>query len=141
MASIGEDIRSFLIGSTAIATHFSNAAAAGVIEQNTIRESAPSPRIWFQRDEENEEADLSGERGLVESAWNIEVHSTGDDERFNISDAIKRVTHGDQITMGSRKVQSVRTRDHDDDYVPRGIGSEEGVYVSALHATIWFDST
>jgi hypothetical protein len=141
MASIGEDIRSFIVGSTSIATHFSAIAKPGVVEQNTIRQEAPSPRIWFQRDNENEETDLSGTGGLVESLWNIEVHSTGDDERFNIADAIKRRANGYFGTFGSRKVQGVFVHDHDDDYFPRGVGSEDGLYVAAMAATIWFAST
>ena len=138
MASIGEDIRTFIIGSTGVATHFAAIAAPAVVEQNTIRQEAPTPRIWYQRDSEREETDLSGEGGLVESQWNIEVHSTSDDARFDIADALKTRMNGYYGPFGSRTVQGVFIEDHDDDYIPRGIGSEEGFYVAALSARIWF---
>jgi|GEM_PF-6897991 len=143
MASIGEDLRTFIIGSTGIATHFAAVGKPGVVEQNTIREDAPEPRIWFQRDNESEDTDLSGGGGLIESRWNIEVHSNLDDERFDIADAIKRRMNGYYGVFGStdRTVQGVFIEDHDDDYFPRGVGSEDGLYVAAMSATIWFAST
>lgn len=141
MASIGEDLRTFIIGSTGIATHFPAIGKIGVVEQNKIREDAPDPRIWFQRDRENEQTDLAGEGGLVESQWNIEVHSNDDDKRFEIMDAVKRRLNGYGGVFGSRAVQGVFVEDHDDDYFPRGVGTEAGLYVAAISATIWFTST
>ena len=138
MASIGEDIRTFIIGSTSVASHFDAITAPGVVEQNKIRQEAPSPRIWYQRDTEEEQVDLTGAGGLVESTWDIEVHSTDDDARFDIADALKARMNGYFGTFGSRKVQGVFIKDHEDDYIPRGVGSEEGFYVAALSATIWF---
>ncbi len=138
MASIGEDIRTFIVGSTSIATHFPAIGKLGVVEQSAIRQDAPEPRIWFQRDSEHEETDLSGAGGLIESRWNIEVHTDEDDNRFDIADAIKRRMNGYYGAFGSRKVQGVFIEDHDDDYFPRGVGSEDGLYVAALTATIWF---
>jgi len=141
VASIGEDIRSFIVGSTSIATHFTAISKIGVVEQNKVRQDAPDPRIWFQRDQSNETTDLSGTGGLVESRWNIEVHSNSDDNRFNIMDAVKRRMNGYLGTFGSRSVQGVFIEDHDDDYFPRGVGTEDGLYVAAASAVIWFTST
>lgn len=141
MASLGEDIRTVITGSTAVAaasTRWNAGALArvGVVEQNTVREQAPDPRIWFQREREETDWYLDADEGLTESTWNIEVHSSIDSERFAIADAIKSVLDGQYGTFGSRTVQSCFVEDHDDDYVPRGVASEEGVYVAALLATI-----
>lgn len=141
MASIGEDIRAFIIGSTGIATHFDAIGAIGVVEQNKIRQQAPDPRIWFQRDNSNEVTDLSGTGGLVESRWDIEVHTDVDGTRFDIADALKRRFNGYFGAFGSRSVQGVFIEDHEDDYFPRGVGKEDGLYVAAMSATIWFTST
>lgn len=141
MASIGEDIRAFIVGSTSIAIHFTAIGKLGVVEQNKIRQEAPQPRIWFQRDSETEETDLSGTGGLVESRWNVEVHTEEDDKRFDIADAIKRRLNGYYGTFGGRTVQGIFIEDHDDDYFPRGVGAEDGLYVAALTATIFFAST
>ena len=101
----------------------------------------PGAADLVQRDSEHEETDLSGAGGLIESRWNIEVHTDEDDNRFDIADAIKRRMNGYYGAFGSRKVQGVFIEDHDDDYFPRGVGSEDGLYVAALTATIWFATT
>ena len=141
MASIGEDIRTFIINSTGIASNFTSIGAIGVVEQNKVRETAPSPRIWFQRDNETEMLDLSNEGGLVESHWNLEVHTEDDDTRFDIADAVKQRFNGYLGVFGSRKVEGVKIEDHEDDYFPRGVGEEDGLYVAAMAATIWFQTT
>lgn len=149
MASLGADIRTFLVNSSAVQSAMSTSTGytknVGVIEQNTIRENAPSPRIWYQLNRENEDLDLSNVGGLVESIWDIEVHTEGDATRFNIAQAIKKRMHGYIGTIGTtsapRTAHSIKVEDHDDDYIPRGVGSTGGLYVAAMRATIWHDST
>ena len=151
MPSLGEDLRTCLVGSTLIAatsTRWSVARLAntdGVVEQNTIRENAPRPRIWFQRDSEHEISDLEADcqaGGLIESRWAVEVHTDVDEERYAIADAIKRrmatICHS---AMGSRTVQAALVEDQDDDYYPRGLANEDELFVAALEVTIYYAST
>lgn len=139
MASLGEDIRAFLVASTAIAAASTRwkIAAPGVVEQNTIRQNAPQPRIWYQRAGESAELDLDGEGGLTESSWDLEVLTDVDDERWSIADAVRRALHGHLGAFGSRSVQGVFVEDHDDDYSPFAVASEEGEYVAAFRLTIF----
>ena len=141
MASLGEDIRSAIIGSTAVKAVLTDYAKPGVVEQSVYRENAPSPRIWFIRDNENQELDLSNDGGLVESQWTLECHSTSDATSISIADAIKRAFHGYIGSFGGRTAKSVKLEDHDDDYMPRGDASENGLAVAALRMTIWHAST
>ena len=141
MASLGEDIRTAIVGSTAITAVFANASSPGAVEQGTIRENAPTPRLWYVRDEENEDLDLSNGGGLVKSTWAFEVHSDDDDESLGIADVIRRTYHGAIGTFGGRYAHSVEIAEQDDDYIPRGDASEDGLFVSALRVTIWHDST
>ena len=151
MASLGEDLRTCLVGSTLIAaasTRWGLARLAdveGVVEQNTIREKAPRPRIWFQRDGERELSDLEADcqaGGLVRSRWALEVHSDVDEERWAIADAIRRrlatICHS---AMGGRIVQLAAVDDQDDDYFPRGLANEDELFVAALAVTIFYAST
>lgn len=142
MASIGENLRTFITSSTALSTYFDSLTTIGVVEQNTIREDAPSPRIWFQRNQQGEDLDLAAAGGLVESTWDIEVHSeTSADETLDITDALKTRLHGHLGAMGTQTVQGVFVEDHDDDYLPKGDASEDGLHVSALSARIFFATT
>lgn len=138
---IGEDLRSFLLSSTGVTAAVANSTTPGVIEQNTIREYAPSPRIWYQRRNENEDLDLGGTGGIIESNWDIECHSEDPDEPFTIAAAVKSALHGHRGTFGSGSVQGVFVEDHDDDYIPKGVGSEEGLYVASFSARLFYAST
>lgn len=142
MASIGENLRTFITASTAISDQFDSITDVGVVEQNTIREDAPSPRIWFQRSQQNEPLDVDGTGGLVESLWDIEVHSeTSADETLDIADVLKTRLHGHQGKLGTQTVQGIFVEDHDDDYLVKGDASENGLHVAALSARIFFATT
>jgi len=141
MASIGEDLRTHIVNSTACQALFTSIAADGCVEQNTIRQQAPSPRIWYQRGSSEEPVDCAGVGGLVESTWDIECHSDDLDQALDLADAVKRRLNGHFGSFGTGRVMGVFVEDHDDDYIPAGVGSEEGLYVAAISARIIFATT
>lgn len=143
MATLGQDFRAFIVGSTSIAAASTawTITKPGVVELDKIGEQPPRPRVWMQRRRENEELDLSGNGGLVESTWDLEIISTDHSDRYSITNAIKRRLNGHEGTMGTRTVQGIFVEDHDDDYLPRGLAGEDAFYLSALSATIWAAST
>ena len=89
MATLSEDIRTAVVGSTTITSVFTGATAAGAVEFATVRENPPIPRLWYIRDSENEELDLSkaldlyafkdgaGVMGQVASDLGLVYRSTG----------------------------------------------------------------
>jgi hypothetical protein len=142
MSSIGENLRTFIVGSTSLSTYFDAIDGIGTVEQNTIRQDAPSPRIWYQRNQQSEDLDVDGTGGLVESTWDIEVHSESPDgQSLDIADVLKARLHGHKGAFGDQSVQGVFVEDHDDDYLPKGVASEDGLYVAALSAKIFFATT
>jgi len=141
MADIGENLRTVIIGSTAIRAVLTNYAQIGAVEQDTYRESPPLPRIWFSRSIQNAEVDLSGTAGLEESSWDIEVQDDEIGTAQNIAAVVKKYLNGKYGSFGTQTVQGVFVHDHDDQYVPRSISSEDGIYVAAMSADIWFAST
>ena len=141
MASIGEDLRTHICNSTACAAFFTTITADGCVEQNTIRQQAPSPRIWYQRAGSEEPVDCGGAGGLVFSRWDIECHSEDIDKALDLAAAVKARLDGHLGSFGSRRVQGVFVEDHDDEYEPGGVASEEGLYVAALSAQIIFSAT
>ncbi len=141
MADIGENLRTVLVNSTAIKAEFAGIAAVGACAQNVIYEVAPTPRIWYQQQSESEEVDLDGSGGLSEAAFDIEVISDDVDEAQDIARAIKRFLNGKYGTFGTQTALGCFVEDHNDDYVPRGIGDETGYHVAAINATIMYATT
>ena len=142
MASIGENLRTFLVNSTALSTFFDSIGGIGVIEQNTVREDAPSPRVWFQRADQRDEVDLSGTGGIIDSRWDIEVHSeTSVDEALDITDALKTRLNGYRGTFGNGSILGSFVEDHDDQYLPKGDGSEDGLNIASIQARIIYATT
>ena len=142
MASIGENLHTFLSASTGVAAATtSSMTRAHAIEQNAITEPLILPKVWYQRASETEERDLSGAGGIIESRWDIEIYSEDIDEALAIGDAIKRVLNGHRGTFGTGTSLGAEVSDHDDDYVLKGLSSDEGAHVAALSATLFFNST
>ena len=144
MASLGEDLRAFLVGSTGLAAAWPSTArglaAEHVVEQNYIAQDPPLPRIWFQRDNENRELLLDGPSAPRVSEWNVEVIAATDDVVSDIVEALKTRLHGYDGTLGSTGARAalVTAEDHDDDYILRGLASpDEAVSVAALRVTIY----
>lgn len=142
MASIGENLYTFLSASTGVAAATTaSMTRAHAIEQNAITEPLILPKVWYQRASETEELDLSGSGGIVESRWDIEIYSEDIDEALAIGDAIKRALNGHRGTFGTGTALGAEVSDHDDDYVLKGLSSDEGAHVAALSATLFFNST
>jgi hypothetical protein len=137
MASLGEDIRSAIVGSTAILAEFAGAAKPHACEQNTYPENPPDPRIYFRRAREETDRFLNGDPMTTESEWDVECIGTGDDTVLDLAAVVKSTFDGHSGTFGARTVQAVFVEDHDDDYIPRGVGSEDGFTVAALRLRIF----
>jgi hypothetical protein len=143
--SQGERLRTFIVNSTSIApsTHWTRPIGAPeVVEQDTLREHPPDPRIWFVRAGEEEELDLSGEGGLLETHWDIEVHSADQDAAKDIARRLRKRLRGYRGTFGSTSysIMGAFVEDHDNDYDWRGVASEAVNYVSAMRARIFSSS-
>jgi len=140
MATIGENLRTFIVGSTAVLDVFSGAAAPEAVGQTTEPENPPSPRIWYGRAAQEEPRDLDGNGGLVFSTWDIEVQSDDLDDMLNITDAVKGRLDAYAGLMGDQTIQGSFVNDHDDDYIWKSVGADSGVHAAALLVQIVFNS-
>ena len=141
MATLGENLRTLLVASTGLAAAWPSTGpglgAPHAIEQNTIPERPPRPRIWYQRDSEVRDLYVSGEEGMRRSSWDLEVIGPDDAVVASITAALKARLHGFDGAMGTDHVQLVEVEDHDDDYLFRGLASDdEAAHVAALRITI-----
>ena len=137
MADLGENIRSVIVGSTAVLAEFPGAAAPYAVLQNVEPENPPLPRIFYSRSSGEQDLFLDGDAGLTNETWDIEIISDSVDEAQDIAAAVKTLLHGKRGTFGTQTVQGVFITDHNDDYVPKSPAADEGYCVAALSATIW----
>ena len=140
MASLGENFRTFTIGSTSIASLFTAAGAtiadAGRVHQ-TFSSTAHSPRIYLRRSNSVQDLALDGSGGLVTSQWDVEVYGQDEDNAIDIADAVKARLDGYRGTFGAGTVQAIFVTDHDDDYEWKGAGTSTGFYSAALSVQIF----
>jgi len=137
MASLGEDIRTTIVGSTAILAEYSTIAKPHACEQNAYPENPPDPRIWFRRAREETLKHMDTTSGPTESEWDVEVIGTDDDTVLDLAEVVRTTLDGYRGAFGSRTVQGVFVSDHDDEYIPRGVADEEGFTVAALRLRIF----
>ena len=141
MADIGENIRTTVVASTAMLAAFSGIAAPNACTQDVIAENAPLPRIWYGLANSNEDVDYDGNGGLADSEWDIEIISDSQTETQTITAALKRFLNGKRGAFGTQTVLGCFVTDHDDDYVPQNLGSEDGYSVAAIRARILYATT
>ena len=135
MATIGENIRTVLLAdSTGV-----NAIVDGRVHQNNVPESIPMPRVWYTRAASFEDVDNAGVGGLTDSSWDIECHAEDLGDALNLADKVKSLLNGTKGSFGDDSVQGVFVEDHDDDYLPKGIGEDDDshIHVASISAQIW----
>lgn len=135
MATIGENIRAAMIAdSTGV-----EALVSGRIHQNNVPESIVHPRVWFTRAASFEEVDNDGNGGLTDSSWDIECHALTLDAAESVADAVKTLLNGHRGAFGGDTVQGIFVEDHDDDYLPKGLGEDDNnhIHVASISAQIW----
>jgi len=141
MSDLGENLRTTIIASTAIAAVFPGLADPGAVQQGVEMENPPLPRIWYQRTNEEDDRDLEGGPGLVTSEWTIEVISDDLDEAQEIALAARRYLDCYRGALGTQTVEGIFAGSQTDDYVPGGVAAESGLCVSALALQIFLNST
>lgn len=131
--SLDEDLRTELL------TAATTALVGSRVVQNVVPQDLGSlfPRIWYMRTDRQEEIDLAGTRGLfMTSNYDVEVSDLDIDSSISIADTIRTTLNGKYGTFGAGSVKGVFVDDHDDQYIPRSVGDDEGIHVSALRVRI-----
>lgn len=133
MATMPEDLVSFIAGSTAISTLVSTRVHYGQIPQ-----SSAYPHIWCKTTTDNEELTMDGTGGLHEAFVDLECAAKTESEAQALADVVKPRMHGYKGTMGSSTAQGIFLSDKDDEYIPFSNQSDDGVHVIAYTARLWY---
>jgi hypothetical protein len=130
--SIEEDLRTYLLAATTIQT-----VVGDRIHHNHVPESSDLPYVWYRRSSEINEVDMDGPGGLFNTEFDIECYAADDAEAQELGDSVRARLNGVRGTVGASTVQGIFVTDKDDDYIPRGDASDDGLNQVALTANVW----
>uniref|UniRef100_A0A6M3L9Y2 DUF3168 domain-containing protein n=1 Tax=viral metagenome TaxID=1070528 RepID=A0A6M3L9Y2_9ZZZZ len=134
MSSIGEDIKAYLLADiTGV-----NAIVSGRVHQNHVPIIASMPHIWYGRSADEEVTCMDGGTGLHRCNFDVECIASSADAAIDLADAVKSRLHTSSSTTGGVNILVMFVNDHDDNYVPKGLGSDDGSHVSALDVRILY---
>ena len=131
MAALGEDFRTFLLASSAVAAR----VGTRVYQNEVLQEEGAtiSDYIWYERANIEREDTLNmaaGERPFREYL-NVEAVSTDIDSALDLADDLRALHGSGPGDFGGGTAQAVFISDQSDDYIPRGEG-DGGRHVAAL---------
>lgn len=128
MTVIGEDIRTWLLADASI-----SAVVGARVHQNKVPQASAAPYVWYGRATTANEDALDDPAGTTPFSQIFDIESISDDidEALDLADLLK-AKHLARGTIGSGTVQGVFVTDHADDYIPRGVDSDDGRHVAAL---------
>jgi hypothetical protein len=133
MTHMPEDLRTFIIGTTAVTQYIGTRC-----HYNHLPESAIQPHVWFRVSSDTEERTMDGVGGLHEAQVDVECAGLSESSAQNVADAIKTRLDGYKGTFGTATAQAAFLRDKDDDYLPFSNQSDEGVHVVAYSLQMWY---
>lgn len=103
---------------------------ATYIEQNNISEEGPETRIVYQLRDQNEELDIGGRGGIVETRFDVIAQATNLGTVQQMAADIRALFHGFRGSMGGTVILMGEVKDHDDDFEPTG--NDEGFHTVTL---------
>jgi hypothetical protein len=138
--SIGENLRAFLVASTGVTAFVSTGSTGARIHQNIIPQPMIRPAIWFIRSGSFQDVTNAGDGLLTDTNWDLECQDEDIENALDLAEEVKTVLNGHFGTFGSSTtcVKGIFVTDHDDDYIPKGIGEDddEHIHVAALNVQI-----
>lgn len=127
-SSIGENLRTVLAATTGVAALVST-TSADRIHQNIIPKPMVRPAIWYTRAASEAEVDTAGNNMITDSSWDIECQAEDLDDCLSLADAVKTELNGKHGTFGDSSILGAFVTDHDDDYLPKGIGESDDAHI------------
>lgn len=132
MSNCASDFRAFLIADAGISALVSSRVHVGSVPQPTA-----VPYIWIGRRGVFHERTINQATGEqpFEERWDLEVWGDIGDVQ-NIAEAVRDLDCA-KGTFGDGMVQLIQVEDHSDDYIPKGVFSDEGHDLAAFQITLY----
>jgi hypothetical protein len=131
--SLSEDFRSFLLAQTPIAQGFGSK-----IHVNSVPEEIDPPYIWVRRSGASHERTLGQGQGeqAFQERWDLEVITDDPSDIDGLAKLIRDLD-GAKGTFGHGTIQGLFVEDYSDEYIPKGVFSDEGLDVVAFQVVIY----
>lgn len=133
MSHMPEDLRAFIVGTTAVTRYISTRCHYNDVPQISAKSFA-----WFRVAADSEELTMDGVGGLHEAMVDIEAVGATETAAQDAGDAIKVRLHGYKGTPGSITCQGAWISDKDDSYFPYANRSDEGAHVVAYSLRMFY---
>lgn len=133
VATFAENFRVFLLAKPAIAAVVTTHVHVGSVPQEIV-----PPYLYLQRARANHERTLDQTQGEVpfEEQWDLEAIADTPADLAALSEAVRGIDCA-RGTFGAGTMQSLFLEDQADDYIPKGVYSDEGLDVAAWTVTIY----
>jgi hypothetical protein len=130
---MSEDFRAFLLAQPDIAN-----SVGSSVHVNSVPEEIVPPYIWLRRSGANSERSLGDAQGTpaFEERWDLEVITDSPGECEDLAASIRNLD-GAKGTFGTGSIQGLFIEDYSDEYVPKGVFSDEGLDVAAFQIVIY----
>lgn len=110
---------------------------ADAIQQNLNNQVMTTPRIFYQRSGTTQDLLLNVKSPIITTNFDLEVISDSIQESADIAEMIKDEILGYSGDMGTTQVLLAEYEDHDDNYIPQGLGDgDEGKHIATLRLSI-----
>lgn len=137
--TIATSLRDFLI----TGNFFPNIANIGKIQYAKIDKSVPKPVIWFQRSGGSTTRFANGDPQYTTDLFDVEIVTDSDGSVFGgpegcqeLTAAVRNYLDGYRGVMGSDVVQWIKVTDQSDDYIPKLVDRDNGIYPFTLAVEI-----
>ena len=133
MSDTGTRLRAHLLGNAAITAIIGTSCHQGHVPQ-----AVTVPYVWFGRANTDPLRTLdsaAGQAPFVES-FDVEAISDDLDEAQTLASALKARLECHRGTFDDSTVKGIFVEDHNDEYIPRGIASDEVFHVAAMRCEI-----
>ena len=106
--------------------------------QSHVPQEITLPYVWFGRTGTEDIRTLDASAGLAPFSEAFDVEAISDDlsESQTLALAIKSRLNNYRGTFDDSTVKGIFVEDHNDDYMPRGVMSDEGFAVAAMRCEI-----
>lgn len=133
MADIATRLRTFCLANSTIST-----AIGTRMSQGMVPETIEVPYVWFGRQTTTDLDEVNPAVGLApfSTTFDLEVISDDLDEAQTIADAFKSRLNNYRGAFADSTVKGIFASDHNDQYIPRSVGSDDGRHIAAIQVEV-----
>lgn len=135
MSALVQDILGYLVAdTTGVYSYTSNRVCQNHVPEIYGRENY----IWLGRSSETAVMAMDGPTGLRDASVDLECVSTTLSTAESMAEAVRTRLDGARTSTGTDTIAWIEVEDHSDDYLPKGIGEDDGLHVAALSVSVLY---